>query len=195
MAQHKDLVGADLHIAKSLTNDGTPVGAVTPGVVGQFCWDTTNKKLYVAEGLTSSDWTESDAAHKADTVNYVTLASRSLNTDGTGAGTQTISISLPIAPKKIRIDAAIADKNFASWGEYGLNSQGCIFRYGAAGTTSADGKMGNYSGNIINFDDGGADRWSAVVSAVSTTSITLTWTKAGNGFTGTAYLRITAETH
>jgi hypothetical protein len=131
--------------------------------------------------------------HKAETVNYVTDVSKSLNTDGTGAGEHTISISLPSTPKKIRIDACIMDTNFASWGEYGQNKQNCLYRYG--GSTGVAGKMGNIVPTIIFFGDGGGNHWVATVTSVSTSNIVLNWTKDGTGFTGTAYLRITAETH
>lgn len=56
---HKDIVGADLHIARALTGAGSPVGSVTPGIIGQFYFDTTNKTIYTATGLTSADWVHS----------------------------------------------------------------------------------------------------------------------------------------
>lgn len=56
MSFHKDLVGADLHIARTASGAGSPVGVVTPGVVGEFYYDTSGTTLYVANGLTNLDW-------------------------------------------------------------------------------------------------------------------------------------------
>jgi hypothetical protein len=133
--------------------------------------------------------------HLAETVSYVTLATRTLNVDGTGAGNQTIAITLPLAPKKVRIDSSIAFANFASWGEYSSNGQNCIIRFGAGGTTTYDGKMGGtINSSLVDLEDS-VNGWKANVQSVSTTQIVITWVKIGAGISGTAYLRITAETH
>lgn len=59
MSFHKNLVGTDLHIGRAMTGSGSPVGIVTPGIIGQFFFDTAADphKLYVAFGLNDTDWT------------------------------------------------------------------------------------------------------------------------------------------
>jgi len=39
------------------TGDGSPVGVVTPHYIGDFYIDLLTGTLYVADGLTSADWT------------------------------------------------------------------------------------------------------------------------------------------
>jgi len=56
MPFHKDKVGDDLHIARSATGTSNPSSVVTPGIIGEFFYDTTANVLYVAEGLTDTDW-------------------------------------------------------------------------------------------------------------------------------------------
>lgn len=56
MSLHKDLVGADLHIARTATGNGSPIGSVTPGVIGQEYFDLVGLVLYVAVGLTDTNW-------------------------------------------------------------------------------------------------------------------------------------------
>jgi len=56
MSFHKDLVGADLHIARSQAGSGAPNGVVTPGITGQFYFDVDTGGLYIADGLTNADW-------------------------------------------------------------------------------------------------------------------------------------------
>jgi len=56
MSFHKDLVGTDLHGSKSNSGTGSPVGVVTPGVVGEHYFDTTSKNEWVAFGLVNTNW-------------------------------------------------------------------------------------------------------------------------------------------
>lgn len=58
MVRHKNLIGEDLHISRSNTGSGTPSGSITPGIIGEFYFDTTNTVFYIATGLTNSDWSE-----------------------------------------------------------------------------------------------------------------------------------------
>lgn len=37
-------------------NAGSPVGSVTPLYAGEIIFDTTDNKLWRAEGITSGDW-------------------------------------------------------------------------------------------------------------------------------------------
>jgi hypothetical protein len=53
---HSGLLGSALHISKLQTGSGSPISAVTPGVIGQAYWDLTGKKLYIANGLLNTDW-------------------------------------------------------------------------------------------------------------------------------------------
>jgi hypothetical protein len=54
---HKDIIGDDLHIARSRTGTGSPIGSVTPSVAGEIYTDLTSKIIYVASGLTNTSWT------------------------------------------------------------------------------------------------------------------------------------------
>jgi len=60
--QHKDLVGAELHIGKTNVSAGTPVGSQNAGVIGEFYWDSTANKLYVAEATGTGNWIHSGGA-------------------------------------------------------------------------------------------------------------------------------------
>ena len=53
---HKNLGGQNLHPAKANIISGTPVGNVTPSVIGEFYWDTVDENLYLAIGLTNISW-------------------------------------------------------------------------------------------------------------------------------------------
>ncbi len=55
---HKNLVGNDLHIARTQVGSGDPNGSVTAGIIGQFFYDTANDNLYVAEAADDSSWVE-----------------------------------------------------------------------------------------------------------------------------------------
>jgi hypothetical protein len=56
MTWHHELVGDDLHIARSDQGTGSPVGVVTPGIVGQLYHDDATGNIWVADGLTDTDW-------------------------------------------------------------------------------------------------------------------------------------------
>lgn len=53
---HADLIGTNLHIGRSNSGGGSPIGVVTPGIVGEFWFDTASGELWVADGLTDADW-------------------------------------------------------------------------------------------------------------------------------------------
>ncbi len=50
------LVGDELHIARAGVSAGSPIGIVTPGIIGELYYDSTNDLLYVAEDLTDTGW-------------------------------------------------------------------------------------------------------------------------------------------
>ena len=58
MSFHDDLEGNDLHGSRVDLNAGSPIGSVTPLVVGELIFDTTTSPatLYRATGLTNNDW-------------------------------------------------------------------------------------------------------------------------------------------
>ena len=56
MTFHKDLTGEDLHIARSNYGSGTPVGSITPSIIGEFFFNTDDETLWVSTGLTNTDW-------------------------------------------------------------------------------------------------------------------------------------------
>jgi len=53
---HSQVVGDELHIARTFVSTGNPNGVVTPGIIGEFYWDSTNNLLYVAESLLNTSW-------------------------------------------------------------------------------------------------------------------------------------------
>jgi hypothetical protein len=53
---HSDLIGDNLHIARSNSGIGSPVGVVTPGIVGEFWFDIAAGQLWTADGLTNTSW-------------------------------------------------------------------------------------------------------------------------------------------
>lgn len=59
MSKHSLLTGSNLHISKTNTGSVSPVGVQTPTVIGEMYADTTSGHLWVATGLTSSDWIQS----------------------------------------------------------------------------------------------------------------------------------------
>lgn len=58
MSFHKDLVGFDLHIARFATGSGSPVGVITPGIIGEVFWDSVSNTAWVAYGLLNTNWTQ-----------------------------------------------------------------------------------------------------------------------------------------
>jgi hypothetical protein len=56
MTFHYQLQGADLHDAKAKVGSGSPVGVVTPDVVGLLYYDTPGNGLWASIGLTNVDW-------------------------------------------------------------------------------------------------------------------------------------------
>jgi len=53
---HKNLTGQNLHIARSNAGVGSPVGVVTPTILGELWWDTLAKQLWVSTGTGINDW-------------------------------------------------------------------------------------------------------------------------------------------
>ncbi len=56
MTEHKDLPPVHWHGSRFTGAAGSPVGVVTPAQVGQVYHDTANGDIYVADGLTNTDW-------------------------------------------------------------------------------------------------------------------------------------------
>ena len=54
MGGHKNLRGTNLHIARANSGASSPIGSVTPLIVGEFYFDTTNLRLYMSTGTASN---------------------------------------------------------------------------------------------------------------------------------------------
>jgi len=74
LSEHNEIVGSGLHIARSNVSSGTPVGSVTPGIIGEFYVDSTGPSLYVSTGLTNSDWTNLSSGAATTESNLVIAA-------------------------------------------------------------------------------------------------------------------------
>lgn len=59
---HSTLTGDELHIGKTQVSTGDPNSVVTAGVIGEFYWDSTNGKLYIAEAADDVSWIADSAA-------------------------------------------------------------------------------------------------------------------------------------
>jgi hypothetical protein len=46
------------NVGGPLSGSGSPVGAVTPAVIGQTYFDTTTPAFWAANGLTNGSWTQ-----------------------------------------------------------------------------------------------------------------------------------------
>lgn len=61
-ATYDQFIAPDVHgnakrrLLTYITNAGTPVSAVVPQFIGQFCLNTTGSQFFIAVGLTSADW-------------------------------------------------------------------------------------------------------------------------------------------
>jgi hypothetical protein len=53
---HKDITGDDLHIARAAQSVGSPVGVVTPTILGELYSDSASGQLWFSVGLTNADW-------------------------------------------------------------------------------------------------------------------------------------------
>lgn len=53
---HKDLKGQDLHVARSTTGSGSPVGVVTPNVIGLIYTDLSSGSIWVSTGPSNTEW-------------------------------------------------------------------------------------------------------------------------------------------
>lgn len=78
--KHVDLVGAELHIARSQVGTVDPNGVITAGVIGQFHWDTANNKLYIAEAADNVSWVH--AGIENDTWTDLSDTPASISADG-----------------------------------------------------------------------------------------------------------------
>lgn len=139
MAQHKDLVGNNLHIARFASGAGSPVGVVTPGIIGQVYYDTTNGLEYIATGLTSANWYSPLGARlteliKGESGKNVKIVAGVIRNDGSGwafiensthnklnfasisADTSSITLGLGFTAKKVISFVACPDERFAQLG-------------------------------------------------------------------------------
>jgi hypothetical protein len=53
---HNSLVGDNLHISRIATGNTTPIGNIIPTIIGEAYFNLVDEKLYIAFGLTNSDW-------------------------------------------------------------------------------------------------------------------------------------------
>lgn len=129
-------------------------------------------------------------AHLTETVSYVTLASKSIasNADVNNVD-QTITISLPIAPKNIRLHAFIDAKQFSSDGEWDGTRQMSKYIRGDIGKYAiADTSIGSIS-------DGVANGIGIYIKSVSASQVVLNYNVGGTAPKGTLYLILSANTH
>ena len=54
--KHKNLSGDNLHIGRANSGASSPVGVVTPSIIGEFYWSTAASTLYVSTGLANTNW-------------------------------------------------------------------------------------------------------------------------------------------
>ena len=101
--KHSELTGQDLHRAKSNTGFVSPVGIITPTVVGELYTDFSTNIVWIATGLANGDWTTTGidtnliftaplektdftvAIHKADTTHDGYLSKEDWNTFSSGS--------------------------------------------------------------------------------------------------------------
>ena len=83
---HSQLVGDELHIARAGVSAGSPIGIVTPGIIGELYYDSTNDLLYVAQDLTDTGWV--DLSSKFDSLLKLT------DTPNTYAGQAGLSLQV-----------------------------------------------------------------------------------------------------
>lgn len=77
---HKDLTGAELHIAKSNVSTGTPVGSQNAGAIGELYYDSTLNRLHIAEATGTANWI--DLIGESDT--YLELSDTPSSYSGQG---------------------------------------------------------------------------------------------------------------
>lgn len=130
--------------------------------------------------------TDPASAQDAATKNYIDTNFLGVATghaerlSGTGAGTQVITHGIGRTPKLIKITAqcSYSYSVVASWGTATtISDSKCIYATGDKGATYKDNRTGYKSDEIIYcYDsDGAGFCWEAHVSAVSTTTFTLTF--------------------
>lgn len=83
---HKDLIGSNLHIARTQVGTGDPNGVVTAGIIGEFFWDNVANKLYVAEALTDSDWVNEGGIFAGDVTGPAAATDNALTRFDTTTG-------------------------------------------------------------------------------------------------------------
>lgn len=123
-------------------------------------------------------------AHKAETIAYVTTATR----DATLAGQQIIS-GFPFEPKLIRVEAVVNATIKRCIGVCTKTQQSTI------GIKGSDGLSQYIGGSAIWIMDTGANYSIGAITINSDKTITINWTKGGTGATGTITLIITAIGH
>jgi hypothetical protein len=127
--------------------------------------------------------------HKAENVAFQTIYTF---TSAGGTYDKTVTISLPIAPKSINIFACVEEMPTASHGNWSQNAaQNCIYQ------RTSDYKWKYYPSAVVHLADvTGGDYLLATVSAMTTTSITLSFNEYAGSFAGqTIVLVVTALTH
>lgn len=101
---HSTLSGADLHYSKIQTISGNPIS--NPTYVGQSIYDSTNKILYVANGISSlANWQIVNSFNLQTGTSYVIVAADNrgiISLSNTGARTIT-AITAPINGFKFTI--------------------------------------------------------------------------------------------
>jgi|SRR5271157_597900 len=59
---HKNLTGENLHISKTSTGNYSPIGIQTPTTIGEIYTNTSTGSIWVATGLTSSNWKQASGS-------------------------------------------------------------------------------------------------------------------------------------
>jgi len=55
---HSEAVGDELHRARVEVSTGNPNSVITPGIIGELYWDSVAERLYIAKGITNTDWSD-----------------------------------------------------------------------------------------------------------------------------------------
>jgi len=105
---HSQLSGDQLHIARTFVSGGDPNGVVTPGIIGEFYWDSTNNLLYVAEGLTNTDWVLGSTEAFDEFIEL-------LDTPSTYSGQAGLSLQVTLAEDGIEFGQALDTINSPSF--------------------------------------------------------------------------------
>lgn len=123
------------------------------------------------------------AAHKAETMSYYTHVTRDLSLDG-----EQIISGLPFIPKVIFIDTFVRTTVKQSKGVVTQNGSYSV-------TVRGDTEVIDVSASPIHIMDSGSNQTRATVTINPDKTLTLNWTKTGDGATGSAMIRIVALSH